>query len=151
MRKFSVISCDCEHGENRESIEWFIEDQAISPSLDLALPPPPSVISTGDTQDDWETETTCRREIGGGGGGGAKSYDVEKAWSSINHSLLSGTTSFPEKRARAQSSIPSIIDHTENLTGFLHIPKIQKCFPISYGSFLLRRKRMDLIKQLRNM
>jgi hypothetical protein len=26
---------------------------------------------------------------GGGGGGGAKSYDGEKAWSSINHSILS--------------------------------------------------------------
>ncbi len=27
---------------------------------------------------------------GGGGGGGAGSYDGEKAWSSINHSILSG-------------------------------------------------------------
>ncbi len=26
-----------------------------------------------------------------GGGGGAKSYDGEKAWSSINHSILSGS------------------------------------------------------------
>jgi hypothetical protein len=27
---------------------------------------------------------------GGAGGGGAKSYDGEKAWFSINHSILSG-------------------------------------------------------------
>jgi hypothetical protein len=32
----------------------------------------------------------CWRERGGGGG--AKSYDGEKAWSSINHSILSGHT-----------------------------------------------------------
>jgi hypothetical protein len=35
----------------------------------------------------------CRRStkwIGGGGEGGAKSYDREKAWPSINHSILSG-------------------------------------------------------------
>jgi hypothetical protein len=29
----------------------------------------------------------------GGGGGGAKSYDREIAWSSINHSILSGYSS----------------------------------------------------------
>ncbi len=29
-------------------------------------------------------------EVGGGGGRGAKSYDGEKAWSSVNHSILSG-------------------------------------------------------------
>ncbi len=32
---------------------------------------------------------------GGGGGRGAKSYDGEKAWSSINHSILSGLNSSP--------------------------------------------------------
>jgi hypothetical protein len=32
------------------------------------------------------------RERGDGGGGGAKSYDGEKAWSSINHSILSALT-----------------------------------------------------------
>jgi hypothetical protein len=29
-------------------------------------------------------------EEGEGGGGGAKSYDGEKVWSSVNHSMLSG-------------------------------------------------------------
>jgi hypothetical protein len=33
-----------------------------------------------------ERQLTDRR---GGGGGGAESYDVEKAWSSINNSILS--------------------------------------------------------------
>ncbi len=32
------------------------------------------------------------REIGGFGGGGAKSYEGEKVWSSINHSILSAHT-----------------------------------------------------------
>ncbi len=30
------------------------------------------------------------RGVGGGSGGGAESYDRKKAWSSINHSILSG-------------------------------------------------------------
>jgi hypothetical protein len=50
-----------------------------SPSLFLSLP-------------------VCRRsslltEWGGRGGRGAKSYDLEKAWPSINHSILSGNIS----------------------------------------------------------
>ncbi len=51
-----------------ESIEWFIEDQAFSPlSYDLAPPPPPlpSESSTGDTQEDWERETTADGRGGG--------------------------------------------------------------------------------------
>ncbi len=47
----------------------------------LAPPPLPSVSSTGDTQEEWEWE--------GGRGRGVKSYDGKKAWSSINHSILS--------------------------------------------------------------
>jgi hypothetical protein len=53
-----------------KSMEWFIEGQAFSQSYDLAPSPPPafplspSVISTGDTQEDWERETTCWRERG---------------------------------------------------------------------------------------
>ncbi len=82
-----------------ESILWFIEDQAFSPSYDLALPPPllsspfPSISLSGDTQEDWERETTWwqEREVEGGGGG-AKSYEGEKAWCSINHSILPGLT-----------------------------------------------------------
>ncbi len=61
-----------------ERIEWFIEDQAFSPSYDLTPSPPPpplmSVSSIGGTQEDRERETTCWRE-GGGGGAGAKSYE----------------------------------------------------------------------------
>ncbi len=55
--------------------------------------PLPSVSSTCDTQEDWERETTCWQETRGGDGGGAKLCDGEKAWSSINHSLLSGCNS----------------------------------------------------------
>jgi hypothetical protein len=41
-----------------ESIEWFIAVQAYSRSYDLAPLPPPSPLSTGDAQEDWERETT---------------------------------------------------------------------------------------------
>jgi hypothetical protein len=39
-----------------------------------------------------EKERHLADERGGGGGGGAKSYDREKAWSSVNHSILSDTS-----------------------------------------------------------
>ncbi len=44
---------------------WFIEDQALSRCMICLLPPPlplTTVSSTGDTQEDWERETTCWRE-----------------------------------------------------------------------------------------
>ncbi len=77
-------------GLQPESIEWFIEDQAFSPSCDLVPPPPPSppcsvcISSTGEAQEDWEKRKLVNEE-GRGGGGSAKSYDDEKAWSSINY------------------------------------------------------------------
>jgi hypothetical protein len=73
-----------------ESIEWFIGDQAFSPPNDVAPPPPPfppllpSVSSTADTQKEIQVPD------GRGGRGWTKSYDGKKAWSSINHSILSG-------------------------------------------------------------
>jgi hypothetical protein len=63
----------------------FIEDQAFSPSYDLAPPllrPPPQLVSLR-----APVELTDGRGVGVGGG--AKSYVSEKAWSSINHSILS--------------------------------------------------------------
>jgi hypothetical protein len=49
-----------------QSTEWFIEDQAYSASYDLTLshplPPFPRHSTTGDTQEDWEIETTYWRE-----------------------------------------------------------------------------------------
>ncbi len=62
------------------------------------LPPHlPSVSSIGDTQEDWERETTCCGERGvGGSGRGAELYDHrKKAWPSINHSILSGFDDSP--------------------------------------------------------
>jgi hypothetical protein len=46
-------------GWQAESIEGFIEDQAFSPSYDLALPLPLSSSSKGVTQEDGERETIC--------------------------------------------------------------------------------------------
>ncbi len=71
----------------KRSNEWFIEDQAFSPSYDLAPPPLSS-------QKAWPathiSETKKVRQLAyGNGGGGAKSYDSQRAWSSINHLILS--------------------------------------------------------------
>ncbi len=55
------------------------------------LPPPlPPVRSTRDTQEDWEREHNLLTGERGEGWGGAEWYDRKKAWSSINHSILSG-------------------------------------------------------------
>jgi hypothetical protein len=54
------------------SIDCLIEDQAFSPSHDLAPPTLPVKLTNGER-----------------GGGGAKSYNRKKAWSSINYSILS--------------------------------------------------------------
>ncbi len=51
------------------------------------FPPLPAVSWIGDTQEDWEMRQLAD---GRGGGEGAKSYNSEKAWSSRNHSKLSG-------------------------------------------------------------
>jgi hypothetical protein len=68
-------------------------------SLPSPPPCPPSTVSkldsTGYAQEDVERETTCWRERGDDvGEEGATSYDGEKAWSSINHSIVSGTFFF---------------------------------------------------------
>jgi hypothetical protein len=56
------------------------------------LPPshsvPPSLVSKLEQATHRKTEK--ERQLADGGGGGAKSYDGEKACSSINHSILSG-------------------------------------------------------------
>ncbi len=44
-----------------DTIEWFIEDQAFSPSYDLA---PPQVTSTDLSQEDWKRKTTWGEGMG---------------------------------------------------------------------------------------
>jgi hypothetical protein len=87
-RKMTQI-LQCTSGSN----QWFIEGQAFRGVVWFGSssppPPPPSVSLTGDTQEDWETETTCWRERGEGVVHWAESYHGQKAWSSINHSILS--------------------------------------------------------------
>jgi hypothetical protein len=73
----------------------------------LLLPPATPftnpIILTGGTQEDRERDKTCCRERGGkGAGGGEKLYDSEKAWSSINHSILSANSP-PESRPPSPS------------------------------------------------
>ncbi len=75
-----------------ENIEWFVEDQAFSPSYDSAPPhplPPPlpsaSCLSFSVFLCGGREYTGWR----GGAGGATKSYDGKKAWSFKNHSILS--------------------------------------------------------------
>jgi hypothetical protein len=83
-------------GKNRipESIGWIREDQPFSPSYDLAPPPAPTPSSPARKLDRRHTGGLRKRDnllMGerGGCGGGARSLDIEKAWSSINHEIFS--------------------------------------------------------------
>ncbi len=80
-----------------DSIEWFIEDQEQAFSLyydwllPRPLPPPPryqQVVTLSYPSCVSSVELTDGRG-GGRDGGRAKSYNVENAWSSIYHSVLS--------------------------------------------------------------
>jgi hypothetical protein len=69
-----------------ESFEWFIGGQAFLRSHDLA-PPPVSNLSLFLSLPVCSRSSLLTRERGEGRG--TKSCDREKAWSSINHSILS--------------------------------------------------------------
>ncbi len=56
----------------------------------LSPVPSVSVISTGDTQEDWEREKICWRVRGEGCGRGAESYDRQKLGPLQKNSILSG-------------------------------------------------------------
>ncbi len=64
-------------------------------SESLAPPPPPPFSLVSLSQSCCELPVNLTNERGEGVGGGAKSYDGEKAWSSINHSILSAQS--PQK------------------------------------------------------
>ncbi len=70
-------------------VEWFIECQALGRMIRLhahPLPPSPSVSKLPI----FLSLPVCRRSrVGGEGGLGSNSYDREKAWPSVNHSILS--------------------------------------------------------------
>jgi hypothetical protein len=75
-----------------ECSKWSIEIQAFSRSYDLAPRQPSRVIKhdrryTGRQR---KRDNLQMGKEGWGGGRGAESYDQKKAWSSINHSILSG-------------------------------------------------------------
>ncbi len=84
----------------------YVYSARLSRSYDMAHPPPPpplqSISLTSDTQEDWERETTYWQERGKGGGRGAESDDGKKAWSSINHSILSTPRHEESKREQGQ-------------------------------------------------
>ncbi len=91
-----------------ESIAWFIEAQAFLRSYDSASRPPrcpPSreqVVSLSQSSCVPPVEFTegpSRVRGRERGGWGAKSYDGEKAWPSINHSLLSALSNMVPSNA----------------------------------------------------
>ncbi len=61
-------------------------------------------------------------EVGGRGWGGAKSYDGEKAWSSINHSILS-VLDRPSSKDIDKTKPPTTAEggfHVKHVIGFEH-------------------------------
>jgi hypothetical protein len=79
-----------------ESIEWFIHkiyrfrvSQAFSRLYDLAPHPPRPPVSKLDPRHTGRLRKRDNLLPGERGGRAAKSYDRKKAWSSINHSILS--------------------------------------------------------------
>ncbi len=106
-------------------IEWFIGNQAFSPSVWfmiqlLAHTIPTSPVSKLSL---FLSLPVCRRSRlltaeAEGGGQGAKSYDGEKAWSStiLNHSILSDTMAYPlVKLVGIGSTIPRVYQRTVRL------------------------------------
>ncbi len=95
-RMAGAVDCRCVP----EHTEWFIEDQAFLRSFDSAPRPPlpPSLIGQHYSASClFFILPMCRRpsllrERGVGGRCGDKSYDREKAWPSIKHSILSGAS-----------------------------------------------------------
>jgi hypothetical protein len=84
----------CCHGKTKRHMQKS-SLHAFSP-YDLVTPQPTSPSPVRKL--DWRHTGRLRKgdnlltEEGGWDGGGAKSYDGEKAWSHINHSILSGIT-----------------------------------------------------------
>jgi hypothetical protein len=74
-------------GRDQRVLNCFIEDQAFSPPYDLASHPSPSSISKLPLFLSFPVFrcSSLLKEDGAG-----VTYDGEKAWSSINHSILSG-------------------------------------------------------------
>ncbi len=75
-------------GPKQESIEWILKGQAFSWSYDGSSPTP----SPASKLDRRHTGRQRKRDILSRGWVGEKpTYDPKKAWSTINHSILSGT------------------------------------------------------------
>jgi hypothetical protein len=72
------------------SIKRFMEDQAPPPPPSPTSPLLPSASCLSFSVFLCVVGRAFWREKGGGGGGRANPYDREKAWSSVNHSILSG-------------------------------------------------------------
>ncbi len=90
LRSFSSKMHIDAHGAGSESIEWFIEDQAILSLYDSApfYPPPHTLLSASCLSFSVFLCVSPVELTDGRVGGKAKLYDGEKAWSSIKHSIL---------------------------------------------------------------
>jgi hypothetical protein len=105
-------------------IKWFIDDQAFSSPCDLTPLPPTTPLLFYQ-----KARLTTHVKTGERGGGGAKLYDSVKAWSSINHSVLSGgePLSLSQLRSggrtqwRRQQKTPDLI----LFISFMHLPNVR--------------------------
>ncbi len=98
---------------SRKSIEWFIEDHAFSLSYNRVRPHPHPPISSASCLSFSAFLYVAGRAFWrerGVGRGRDLSYDDEKAWSSINHSILSGW-SLGEQESLTRSWPPNV-SHT---------------------------------------
>jgi hypothetical protein len=118
-----------------------IDDQAFLWSYDLAPhhpttpPPSPTFLSASRL---FLCFPVCRRSslltggVGGRGGRGAKSYAREKAWPSVNHSILSGF--MPSKLISScgkHANMPRTLTQTYGES---------PCMNLSYHNFIKRDK-----------
>ncbi len=121
-----------------ESIEWIIEDQAFSLSYDFVLLFP-SPLSCQRAPPATDRKTEKERQLAGGRGGkgmGRKptnSYDSKKAWSSINHTILSGNKqlgnhiiTFEEQKEPYTKMHPAYSLNTLNEWAFIYVSQLWK-------------------------
>jgi hypothetical protein len=87
---------------------------------------------------------------GGGCWGGAKSCDAEKAWSCINHSILSEVVHVVNSSRSFEYNFDNAINiktedpKAQNISGFRSCSYILRDFPFNMYEYLARTKNMNI-------
>ncbi len=109
----SEVNCFCIRTQDNgmttsESIEWLIEEQAFSPSFDMAPPPlPPYLPSLCSTHRKTE-ERTCWRERGKRGGGEEPNYTTPRKPGPLHSALSRAVYSYTFYTLNSSSWIPQV-------------------------------------------